>query len=91
MFFDESTERAILHNSTDRTPQYGNKALIKKTIRKVGGSNHGVKELKKNDDDKAPKTKKQPTKWQQLIKEVMKSKGLSMKEAIKHIKENNLY
>ena len=34
---------------------------------------------------------RKPTVWQTLIKNTMKDKGLSMKEAIKYIKSNNLY
>ena len=58
MFFDEKTERDILHNSTSKRPSYNTSKMIKPQImidqqrmpssqyaRKIGGSN-GVSTLK---------------------------------------------
>ena len=42
MFFNEDTERALVHRNTDRTVKHDNQPLIKPTERKIGGSNHGV-------------------------------------------------
>ena len=56
MFFDENTERALLHRDTDRGLKFNNKPLIKafainpKYERKIGGSNHGVTSLKSSSD-----------------------------------------
>ena len=62
---------------------------------RVVGSSNGVKELK------PPKTlysssmsggnKRPATAWQTLVKQVMTEQKLSMKDAMKYIKENNLY
>ena len=41
--------------------------------------------------DQKPKSKKQPSEWQSLIKHTMVSKGLSLKDTLKYIKDNNLY
>ena len=35
--------------------------------------------------------KRAPTAWQTLVKQVMTEKKLNMKDAMKYIKENNLY
>jgi hypothetical protein len=46
MFFDENTEREILHNSTSKKP-YSNKKIVGGGAeRMVGGGDNGVKELK---------------------------------------------
>ena len=37
------------------------------------------------------RSQKKPSAWQTIIKNTMKDKGMTMKEAIKHIKDNNLY
>ena len=98
MFFPEEVERALLHNSTDRTIKPTNKPIIKSfTERKVGGgSKDGVSTLKPakllhSSSMSGGSGKRKPTAWQTLIKNTMKSKTLNMKEAIKYIKENNLY
>jgi hypothetical protein len=106
MFYPEEIERQILHNSTSKVP-FDNKPLkkplihtpdqfiIDKAKRTVGGgSQSGVSTMK------PPKLlhsssmsggSKKLTVWQALIKNTMKDKGLSMKDAIKYIKSNNLY
>ena len=91
MFFPDEVERAILHRSTSKTP-YNNQPLIKKAIyeRKVGGSHTGVKVLHSSSMS-GGSNKRNPTVWQTLIKNTMKDNGLSMKDAIKHIKDIKLY
>ena len=54
MFYDENTERALLHRDTDRGRKFDNKPLIKLSInpkyeRKIGA---GVKSLKKSSSDR---------------------------------------
>ena len=54
MFYDENTERALLHRNTDRRQKFDNKPLIKsftnpKYERKIGA---GVKSLKKSSSDR---------------------------------------
>ena len=39
---------------------------------------------------KEEKTKK-PSEWNTLVSKIRKEKGISLKDAMKHIKENNLY
>jgi len=100
MFYDENTERAILHASTSKTPYSGNgKKLIKPQMipqkiepRTIGGS-AGVAVYKKPKKIKggAEKPKRKPTAYQEMVKKVMKEKGMNMKETLKYIKENNLY
>ena len=110
MFFDEKTEREILHNSTCRKP-YNNEKITGKgfnpnsypaqqsgyhpAIRVVGGSSNGVKELKPPkllySSSMSGGNKRPPTAWQTLVKQVMTEKKLNMKDAMKYIKENNLY
>ena len=65
--------------------------------RKIGGgSKNGVSTLKpakllqSSSMSGGSKTKRKPTVWQTLIKNTMKN-GMTMKEAIKHIKDNKLY
>ena len=66
---------------------------MKKAIyeRKVGGSHTGVIVLHSSSMSGGSNTKRKPTVWQTLIKNTMKDNGLSMKDAIKHIKDNKLY
>ena len=110
MFFDEKTEREILHNSTCKKP-YNNEKITGKgfnpnsypaqqsgyhpAIRVVGGSSNGVKELKPPkllySSSMSGGNKRAPTAWQTLVKQVMTEKKLNMKDAMKYIKENNLY
>jgi hypothetical protein len=102
MFFPEDVEQQILHNSQDRSIKHSNKPLIKSfkspvihtAPRSIGGSYDGVSTLKpaKSSSMSGGSTaKRKPTVWQTLIKTTMNEKGLNMKEAIKFIKENNLY
>ena len=44
-----------------------------------------------NDNETKSTRSKQPSEWQALLKHTMKSEGVSLKEAIKYIKDNNLY
>lgn len=106
MFFPEDIERKILHDSTSKVP-YNNKPLVKsfnnsnnpiiyKAERKIGGSSHsGVSTLKPakllHSSSMSGGCEKKPSVWQTLIKNTMKDKGLTMKEAIKYIKSNDLY
>ncbi len=111
MFFDEKTEREILHNSTSKVP-HDNKKLIKPVAlaakpppRAIGGSrkskkeNNGVSTLKppkllhssSMSGGAKPKTKREPTEWQKLLKQTREEKGLSLKDAMKYIKDNKLY
>lgn len=117
MFYDEKTERQILHNSFSKVP-YDNKKLIKtqpvETIqnvsmkpppRAIGGSrrskkeSNGVSTLKppkllyssSMSGGAKPKTKREPTEWQKLLKKTREEKGLSLKDAMKYVKDNNLY
>ena len=108
MFFDEQTERALLHHSTSKKP-YDNKKIggsfspnsypaqngYHPAIRVVGGSSNGVKELKPPkllySSSMSGGNKRPPTAWQTLVKQVMTEKKLNMKDAMKYIKENNLY
>ena len=87
MFFDENTEREILHNSTSKKP-YSNKKI-------VGGGDNGVKELKSPkllpSSSMSGGSKRPPTEWQTLLKKTMTEQKLNMKNAIKYIKDNNLY
>ena len=39
---------------------------------------------------KEKKTRK-PSEWNTLVSKIKKEKGISLKDAMKHIKENNLY
>ena len=63
--------------------------------RKIGGSENGVSTLKPgkllhSSSMSGGGSKRKLTVWQTLIKNTMKS-GMTMKEAIKHIKDNKLY
>ena len=100
MFYDDETERAILHASTSKTPYTGNgKRLIKPQIlphqiepRKIGGSS-GVAVYKPAGKKikGGAKTKRPPNAWQEMIKKIMIEKNLSFKDSIKYIKQHNLY
>jgi hypothetical protein len=37
------------------------------------------------------KPKRAPTEWQKLLKKTREEKGLNLKDAIKYVKDNNLY
>jgi len=111
MFFDEQTERKILHDSTSKVP-YDNKPLIKQRLikpevgmmkpppRAVGGSkskkeDNGVSTLKPPkllySSSMSGGAKRKPTAYQELLKKVREEKGLSLKDAMKHVKDNKLY
>ena len=64
-------------------------------IRVVGGSSNGVKELKPPkllySSSMSGGNKRAPTACQTLVKQVMAEQQLNMKNAIKYIKDNNLY
>ena len=96
MFYDEETERALLHQSTSKTPYTGNgKRLMKPAKiepRIIGGSN-GVA-LYKPADKKikgGAKTKGKTNPYQEMIKKIMTEKNLSFKDSIKYIQQHNLY
>ena len=107
MFYDDETERDILHQSTSKTPENkGNKLLIKPQIlqpqvlqpqkmepRKIGGSSSGVSVYKPASKKMkgGATTKRKPNAWQYMIKKVMSEKSLNFKDSIKYIKQNNLY
>ena len=94
-------------DTDNRRIQHDNQPLIKaipnkiKFERKIGGSDHGVKSLGKYVSSMksaslvksggSSKVKRQPTAWMLLVKKTISERGLSMKEAIKYIKANNLY
>lgn len=100
MFYDDKTERKILHDSMGKSAYSGNgKKLIKPQMmpqqlepRKIGGST-GVAVYKKPKKIKggAEKPKRKPTAYQEMVKKIMKEKGMNMKDTLKYIKENNLY
>jgi hypothetical protein len=116
MFYDEKTEREILHSSTSRVP-YDNKKLVKRqpvkliknTLvdntsmkqppRAIGGSkkmkNNGVSTLKPPkllySSSLSGGAKREPTEWQKLLKKTREEKGLNLKDAMKYVKDNNLY
>jgi hypothetical protein len=100
MFYDDNTERAILHASTSKTPYSGNgKKLIKPQMtshvmepRKIGGSS-GVAVYKPAGKKikGGAKTQRKPNAWQEMIKKIMTEKNLSFKDSIKYIKQHNLY
>ena len=98
-----STDRTQ-HLKPDNKPlikyMHGNPATIhtpESHERKIGGgSQNGVSTLKpakllhSSSMSGGSKTKRMPTVWQTLIKNTMKN-GMTMKESIKHIKDNKLY
>ena len=107
MFYDEKTERQILHNSTSKLP-YDNKKIIKRPVelisnsnmkpppRKVGGAkNNGVSTLKPAkllySSSMSGGAKPKNTAWMDLLKKTREEQGLSLKDAIKYVKEHNLY
>ena len=98
MFYPEKIERQILHDSTCKKP-YTGKLLIKPKIEvvecstkeKIGGGVRLLKPTQALQSSSMSGGKKPPTAWQTIIKNTMKEKGLSMKEAINYIKSNNLY
>ena len=99
----DTDNRRIQHDNQPLIKAIPNKIKFE---RKIGGSDHGVKSLGKyvssmksaslvksggSSKLKQPATKRQPTAWMLLVKKTISEKGLSMKEAIKYIKANNLY
>ena len=107
MFFPDQIERQILHDSTNGikysdkplikiSGNANNGPMIHKAERKVGGSEYGVSTLQpakllQSSSMSGGGAKKKPSVWQTLIKNTMQEKGLTMKDAIKYIKSNNLY
>ena len=109
MFFDEKTERQILHNSFSKVPYDNSKIIKRKPVellpmkpeaRKVGGSkskDNGVSTLKpskllySSSMSGGAKPKRPPTEWQKLLKKTREENGLNLKDAIKYVKDNNLY
>jgi len=108
MFYDEKTERQILHNATSKLP-YDNKKIIKRPVellpsmkqspRTVGGSksksDNGVSTLKPAkllySSSMSGGAKPKNTAWMDLLKKTREEQGLSLKDAIKYVKEHNLY
>ena len=107
MFFDEKTERQILHDTTSKLP-YDNKKIIKRPVelisnsnmkpppRKVGGAkNNGVSTLKPAkllySSSMSGGAKPKNTAWMDLLNKTRKEQGLNLKDAIKYVKDNNLY
>ena len=101
MFFNEETERKILHDSTSRTPYSGNgERLIKSQSlpqklepRKIGGSS-GVavyKPASKKIKGGAKNPERKPNAYQEMVKKIMAEKKMNMKDSLKYIKQNNLY
>ena len=110
MFFDEKTEREILHNSTSKKPSYNTSKIIKpenimstqqnvpssQYARKIGGSN-GVSTLKpakllySSSMSGGAKSKRPLTEYQKLLQKISKEKGINLKDAMKYVKDNQLY
>ena len=108
MFYDEKTERQILHNSTSKLP-YDNEKIIKRRpvellpstkpqARKIGGSkkDNGVSTLKPpkllySSSMSGGAKPKKSTAWMDLLNKTRKEQGLNLKDAIKYVKDNNLY
>ena len=100
MYYPDTFERQLLHNNTDRIIKPSNRPLIKSFMavapRNIGGSKNGVSTLKpakllySSSMSGGSKEPRKPTVRQTLIKNTMK-KGMTMKEAIKYIKGNDLY
>ena len=103
MFYDEKTERQILHNATSKLP-YDNKKIIKRPVelsmkpppRKIGGAkNNGVSTLKPAkllySSSMSGGAKPKNTAWMDLLKKTREEQGLSLKNAMKYVKEHNLY
>lgn len=107
MFFPEDVERQILHDSTNRIKYSDKPLIKRfnnaENKRNIGGSAKAMGDSRTNGVStlKPPKVlksssmsgggKKKPSVWQTLIKNTMGEKQLTMKEAIKYIKDNNLY
>jgi hypothetical protein len=99
MFFNEETERALMHRNTDRRVKHDNKPLIKSFTspkiqmeRKIGGSNHGVKSLTKSGAGKT-NAKRQPTAWMVHLtnyyaQEKAKNPNYSYKQAMSDAKKS---
>ena len=77
-----------------------NPNILKPEPRKIGGSkskDNGVSTLKpskllySSSMSGGAKPKRPPTEWQKLLKKTREEKGLSLKDAIKYVKDNNLY
>ena len=105
MFYDEKTERQILNNTTSKVP-WDNKKIIKNPLpfnptpyaRKVGGSkkDNGVSTLKPakllySSSMSGGAKPKKSTAWMDLLNKTRKEQGLSLKDAMKYVKEHNLY
>ena len=105
MFFDEKTEREILHNSTSKRPSYNTSKLIKpenimstqqyvpssQYARKIGGSN-GVSTLKPASSMSGGAKEKRPlTEYQKLLQKISREQGMNLRDAMKYVKENKLY
>ena len=110
MFFDEKTEREILHNSTSKRPSYNTSKMIKpenimndlqrmppsQYARKIGGSN-GVSTLKpakllySSSMSGGAKPKRSLTEYQKLLQKISQEKNMNFKDAMKYVKDNNLY
>ena len=107
MFFDEKTERDILHNSTSKRPSYNTSKMIKpenmiqhmppsQYARKIGGSN-GVSTLKpakllhSSSMSGGAKAKRPLTEYQKLLQKISKEKDTNSRDAMKYVKENKLY
>ena len=73
---------------------------MKPEPRKIGGfksQDNGVSTLKpskllySSSMSGGAKPKRPPTEWQKLLKKIREEKGSSLKDAIKFVKDNNLY
>ena len=76
-------DQSTLIDRTDRQPKTSSSVIILKKVKLpyvVNDSN--------NDESKRPKNK---TDWQILVSQTMKDNQMSLKQALQHIKANNLY
>lgn len=105
MFYDEKTERQILHNSFSKVP-YNNEKIIRRPVellpmkpepRKIGGSKkNGVSTLKPakllySSSMSGGAKPRKSTAWMDLLNKTRQEQGLNLKDAIKYVKDNNLY
>ena len=93
--FGSGEDQSILIDNQPRLKT--RKPLLKESGVKIfkadysGGSNNDIKASITSVDQKPIKSGKKPSEWQSLVKKTMQSKGLSLKDTLKYIKDNNLY
>lgn len=96
-FHDDEIEKKILHDSTDRIQNevYKGSGLKRRNYKKIksGGELPPIQQsiVITATSEPTPINKDKRSAWQILVQSVLQERKKGLKDAIAHIKQNNLY